>query len=405
MLQSEVDTFPDYGTLYSFSPFREVQLFIDGMLAGLAWPFPIIFTGGVVPGLWRPIVGIDAFDLKEDEIDVTAWLPLLCDGGAHDFTIKVSGLNDTGNGTATLSGVTNSYWLVTGKLFIWSDEEGRITTGNGPHIAAPAPSLQVSSSVQKKANGTNETLLYQVNAQRSLSVSSTISLSTGNSTATWDQNLSFTNSGNFTDGGNIELNEQQTTGYDVSSSGYARHFSYPLYAYSVYATIGDNISYVTTVNRDKDVKILGQPVFPTGLEAYSSAHDYDLTFQGSSLSTSQNGNATYLANQTSQTSFSYGTTAQDMLFKGIRVEADAGKHAFPPISETRELFHRHVVAVNSSIAEDEETLVDETTGYAREDEADMKGLALANIPGRGGHWQRLIQQRQQQPPRVEGRLW
>ena len=96
--QSEINTFPKYGQLLGYSPFREVQLFIDGMLAGVAWPFPIIFTGGVVPGLWRPIVGIDAFDLKEDEIDITSWLPLLCDGSPHNFTIRVSGLLDHGDG-------------------------------------------------------------------------------------------------------------------------------------------------------------------------------------------------------------------------------------------------------------------------------------------------------------------
>ena len=54
--------------LNGYSPFREIQLYIDGALAGVVWPFPIIFTGGVAPGLWRPIVGIDAFDLREPEI-------------------------------------------------------------------------------------------------------------------------------------------------------------------------------------------------------------------------------------------------------------------------------------------------------------------------------------------------
>jgi hypothetical protein len=53
-----------------------VQLLIDGQLAGLSWPFPVVFTGGIVPGFWRPVVGIDAFDLREDVIDITPWLPV-----------------------------------------------------------------------------------------------------------------------------------------------------------------------------------------------------------------------------------------------------------------------------------------------------------------------------------------
>ena len=116
MLQSDTATFPQAGALYGYSPFREVQVSIDGALVGVVWPFPVIFTGGVVPGLWRPIVGIDTFDLREDEIDITPWLPLLCDGQRHNFTIRVSGLIDDGHGNARLSETTGSYWLVTGKV-------------------------------------------------------------------------------------------------------------------------------------------------------------------------------------------------------------------------------------------------------------------------------------------------
>ena len=47
VFSSEEDTFEDTaGSLYGYSPFREVQLLIDGQLAGVSWPFPIIFTGG-----------------------------------------------------------------------------------------------------------------------------------------------------------------------------------------------------------------------------------------------------------------------------------------------------------------------------------------------------------------------
>lgn len=46
---STTQTFAN-NTLFGYSPFREVQLLIDGELAGVSWPFPVIFTGGVVPG-------------------------------------------------------------------------------------------------------------------------------------------------------------------------------------------------------------------------------------------------------------------------------------------------------------------------------------------------------------------
>jgi hypothetical protein len=121
VLQSDIDTFdPVDGTLYGFSPWREVQVLIDGQLAGVQWPFPVIFTGGVVPALWQPIVGIDAFDLREHEIDITPWLPVLCNGQEHTFEIRVAGILDDGKGNGVITESVGSSWYVTGKIFVVS---------------------------------------------------------------------------------------------------------------------------------------------------------------------------------------------------------------------------------------------------------------------------------------------
>ncbi|KAJ7456327.1 peptide-N4-(N-acetyl-beta-glucosaminyl)asparagine amidase A, partial [Mycena galericulata] len=105
VFSSQVLTFDStVGALLGGGPFREVQLLIDGYLTGVVWPFPVIFTGGVVPGLWRPIVGIQAFDLAESEIDITPFLPYLTDGKEHNFTIGVFQLaDDNGSGKASLT--------------------------------------------------------------------------------------------------------------------------------------------------------------------------------------------------------------------------------------------------------------------------------------------------------------
>jgi hypothetical protein len=34
-------------------PFREVRLLVDGRLAGVAYPYATIFTGGILPTAWR----------------------------------------------------------------------------------------------------------------------------------------------------------------------------------------------------------------------------------------------------------------------------------------------------------------------------------------------------------------
>ena len=372
--------------MYGYSPFREVQLFIDGTLAGVAWPFPIIFTGGVVPGLWRPIVGIDAFDLKEDEIDITPWLPLLCDGNAHNFTIRISGLNDTGNGPATLSEITDSYWLVTGKVFIWLDQPGHVTTGTLPSKAQPAPALQVTTSVGA-TNGTNSSLHYEVTAQRTLSFQSTINTSRGRKSASWKQSLSFTSTGDYTDYGNVEVNNQQTTGTDVSSSGYAKHFTYPLFANTTEIETSDTLTLFATVNRGKDVQTLGQPVFPTGLEAFAASnaiHPILPSFQGASLSTTQDGSATYIANTTTNSAISFGTTEQDMTLSGLKSTGlGLNGQVFPSIGAGSELFHRHAMAVNGTVVDDEETLVNAHIGHQHGPAGNVAGFALDAAPGRG----------------------
>lgn len=119
--------------LYGYSPFREVQLLIDGSVAGVNWPFPIIFTGGISPGLWVPIVGIDTYDLPSFEIDVSPWLGILCDGQEHSFEIKVMGYD-----SKTTFGTVGSNWWVSGSIFVWTDHQGNQTIGTVSHNPSAA---------------------------------------------------------------------------------------------------------------------------------------------------------------------------------------------------------------------------------------------------------------------------
>ena len=40
-------------TTYGDGPFREVRLLVDGQVAGVAFPYAVIFTGGINPAVWR----------------------------------------------------------------------------------------------------------------------------------------------------------------------------------------------------------------------------------------------------------------------------------------------------------------------------------------------------------------
>ncbi|MCD9640753.1 hypothetical protein HAX54_026281 [Datura stramonium] len=50
--------------------YREVLVNIDENLVGSVVPFPVIFTGGINPLYWEPLVSIGAFDLPSYDIDL-----------------------------------------------------------------------------------------------------------------------------------------------------------------------------------------------------------------------------------------------------------------------------------------------------------------------------------------------
>lgn len=237
VLESNTQTFNASAgaTLFGRSPFREVQVRIDGQLAGVQWPFPVIFTGGVVPAFWSPMVGIDAFDLKEGEIDITPWLGVLCDGAPHNFTINVVGLDDAGGTTAMLSTGVSSNWKVTGKIFVWLDSDNTTTTtttGAAPTISGgDNPTISVSQSLTKNATGFNDTLTYTTSVSRQLRVSGAVTTSSGASTTvTWTQTLTHTDYGVLSNQGANQRNVITTQGTDASSGGasvFSNSYSFP----------------------------------------------------------------------------------------------------------------------------------------------------------------------------------
>lgn len=187
--------FGDDIILYGHSPFRELQLIIDGQLAGVAWPFPVIFTGGVVPGFWRPVVGIDAFNLREDEIDVTPFLPTLVDGKNHTLEVRVVGIEDDGKGYGELTRSIESNCVVAEKLFFWLDTDSSMTTGSSSTIHSPRPSIDVFSRTTKTFDKTVAALEYSIQVTRLIHISSTLQTSKGPEEVVWTQNLAYSNYG------------------------------------------------------------------------------------------------------------------------------------------------------------------------------------------------------------------
>ena len=317
------------GDLLGYSPFREVQLYIDGTLAGVVWPFPIIFTGGVAPGFWRPIVGIDAYDLRQPEIDISPFLPLLQDGKGHSFEIRVSGLNILSDGTATLSGTVGSNWVVTGNIFLFNGDLTQTGVGStkeaATHVEAPAPKFKITRDLTQNKKGENNTLNYSVTAERTFSSKS--------SQYSWSQSLKFSNFGLFNQNGYSQLNKQFTSGKNTISkfgetpSSNETTFEYPLTMNSTYGREENVTSIAAWMQR-------GLSIHSTGGLGIST---FTLASGPSQLNTTQSGQAHYRSVEGGN-STSSGSTLD--LFKSTANGAD---------------YSRSVKAVNGRVVEDSDS--------------------------------------------------
>ena len=54
-------------------------------MAGLLFPFPVIYTGGVCPLLWRPLTGLYSFNVPPYQFDLAPFLGLLNDSCVGDL--------------------------------------------------------------------------------------------------------------------------------------------------------------------------------------------------------------------------------------------------------------------------------------------------------------------------------
>ncbi|MEU8438700.1 peptide-N4-asparagine amidase [Streptomyces sp. NPDC029216] len=115
-------TVPDaapYSCKAAGGPYREVRISVDGQLAGLAAPFPTVWTGGWSnPFLWYVTPGPRAFDVQPAVYDLTPYAALLNDGRPHRIEVAVAGV------PAGQSG-----WSTPANLLLWQDRGQEVVTG------------------------------------------------------------------------------------------------------------------------------------------------------------------------------------------------------------------------------------------------------------------------------------
>ncbi|KAF7338294.1 Peptide-N4-(N-acetyl-beta-glucosaminyl)asparagine amidase A [Mycena venus] len=214
--------FPD-GTLGQ-GPFREVRLLVDGQVAGVAFPYPVIFTGGILPPAWRPITSYGALDLPTYFLDLTPFVPLLTDGNPHNFTIDVA--------SAETDKAILQNWFVSGSLQVITDSSSERTTGNITSYSAE-PFAVASTTGSVAANGD---ISITVKASRQIHITADIISGSGKHTqVTVSQNLEYVNQQDY-------LNNTLVQNVFQSSSGsvMATHNNVP--------AVVDTFSYPLTIN-------------------------------------------------------------------------------------------------------------------------------------------------------------
>lgn len=275
-------------------------------------------------------MGIDVFDEKEAEIDISPFLPVLCDGAAHNFTLRVVGLDDDGNESAALSAGVGGYWQLSGKVFVWTEgDDSFITTGSAPTLDAIKPVITLSQSLTQNATGANQTLKYDMSVLRSIRITGSIITPFGPVNTTWAQDVTTTAVGFISDFGNTSSVEFETTATASSSRGNAIEFSssasYPLVVNSTqFALPNGTVRTDTLLSRSKDTSttIGEEDVFPSGLQVFSvlpGTADVVPNITELSLSTSQEASGTRLVfpgGGAQNGSYAVAIVKQEMLFGG-----------------------------------------------------------------------------------------
>ncbi len=240
--------------------FRETEITIDGKPAGIAPVYPWIYTGGIDPYLWEPIVGVQALNFKPYRVDLTPFAGVLSDGAPH--TVGVSVYN------------TSSYFLATANLLLYTDPFRR-QTGGGliENTLSAAPTPQVVENLKTDSTGTT-TGTVAVTSGRTFIVKGYVNTALGRVETTVEQKVDFNSTQTFNVGTNDIQNAVQTstvTSKTTSQLGFLKEttdkqISFPLtldYAYTVNAD-GSAQQVVTSDQKDIELEtksLNGFPIF------------------------------------------------------------------------------------------------------------------------------------------------
>ncbi|KDO17101.1 hypothetical protein SPRG_17486 [Saprolegnia parasitica CBS 223.65] len=172
--------------------FREFQILVDGKLVSTFWPFPLIYTGGISPYMWRPVVATGAFEAPTYLVDLTPFLGIFVDGKAHNVSFSV------GHGL--------DYWPTSGNLLVYLDKAGNQTQAVVQSQTIP---VAVAPKVVADVHGLDMTI--KTTATRQNAISTRITTSRGTKLYSVASSYTFYNDQVYTNNASTQWFDQRTT--------------------------------------------------------------------------------------------------------------------------------------------------------------------------------------------------
>lgn len=175
-------------------PYREVQIKVDGQLAGIAAPFPHVWTGGWSnPFLWYVVPGPRAFDVKPIEYDLTPFAGLLNDGRPHRLDVSVVGVPEGQSG-----------WSAPVDVLVWQDAKSS-------HVTGKLTAHEVGDLANSSTYTAGSPERVDTDAGHRLTVAGYVDTSHGRVTTTVSRSLANTSRHVWTDGENTDALDARWT--------------------------------------------------------------------------------------------------------------------------------------------------------------------------------------------------
>ena len=249
--------FPSAG-MCGNTAYREVAAAIDGTSAGVTQYFPYIYTGGIVPTLWRPIPAVGTFDMSPELLDVTPFVGRLVDGKSHDVALSVANAGDV--------------WNLSANLLLYTD----------PHAATTSGALLSDSIAPTAAQHTTEqtgsagAVTATTTAARDWQTAGYVNTSAGRITTTVSQHAAFRNADTVTNNGFTQHVVETDAGWNrsISSDGTVRdhEWSYPITVDATYQ-ITDDQNFTLSGSVDMTRVLSDTVLSPRGLSVVDKSTD------------------------------------------------------------------------------------------------------------------------------------